>query len=219
MTFVEAARRRACASWRPHVHCTRVTAAAVRRRVRLRPRARQRSDALPALRYKANCSLPCWTTTATRRRSPSFSTDCPIRRRSTNSCMRSPTSAIESMRRKEDLIKVAMAEEVSHPEGQLCSWRAATATKESSDALFRAEGAHPANCAAIRRGWRASSCRCFFLTSWRDRLWSDVAETSQERAIRTMVDIFLERGASEIMEGTRPGPPARDGWSRASSAP
>lgn len=99
-------------------------------------------------------------------------------------------SAIDSMRRKEDLIKVAMAEEISHPEGQLCSWRAATATKASLTRYFGQKVQ-----AGELRGDPAWLARIFmslfFSYVMARRLWSEVSDTPPERAVATMVDIFL----------------------------
>ncbi|MDQ2908120.1 MAG: TetR/AcrR family transcriptional regulator [Candidatus Eremiobacteraeota bacterium] len=99
-------------------------------------------------------------------------------------------SAIDSMRRKEDLIKIAMAEEISYPEGQLCSWRSATAAKESLTRYFGQKvesGELQGDPAWLARVFMSM----FFSYVMARRLWCEVADTPPERAIATMVDVFL----------------------------
>jgi len=107
------------------------------------------------------------------------------------------TTAIESMRRKEDLIKVAMAEEIANPQAQLCAWRAPTATKESLTRYF----AQKIEAGELRgdAAWLARIfMSLFFSYVMARRLWEDISDrtgfgdTSQDLAVETMVNIFLD---------------------------
>ncbi len=99
--------------------------------------------------------------------------------------------SIESMRRKEDLIKVAMAEEVTNPEGDKCAWRAPAATKESLTRYF----AGKIDAGELRGDplWLARIfMSLFFSYVMARRLWAESGDGAQEQAVKTMVDIFLD---------------------------
>jgi len=99
-------------------------------------------------------------------------------------------SAIEVMRRKEDLIKVAMAEEITNPAGHLCAWRAPAATKERLTRYF----AGKVESGALRGNpdWLARVFMSMFFSYVMARqLWAQLGEPSDDEAVTTMIEIFL----------------------------
>jgi AcrR family transcriptional regulator len=101
------------------------------------------------------------------------------------------TAAIESMRRKEDLIKIAMAEEITNPQAQLCAWRAPTAAKESLTKFF----GQKIETDELRgdAGWLARIfMSLFFSYVMASRLWSGNGDASSDEAVKTMVRVFLD---------------------------
>ncbi|MBC5799300.1 MAG: TetR/AcrR family transcriptional regulator [Candidatus Eremiobacteraeota bacterium] len=99
-------------------------------------------------------------------------------------------AAIESMRRKEDLIKIAMAEEIADPHAQVCVWRAPTAAKESLVKYFGQKIE-----ARELRGDSAWLARIFmslfFSYVMARRLWSGI-DAPQDEAVEMMVNMFLD---------------------------
>jgi AcrR family transcriptional regulator len=100
------------------------------------------------------------------------------------------TTAIEAMRRKEDLIKIGMAEEVSNPEGSVCVWRAPVEARKALAGMLRERVA-----AGELRGDPDTLARIFmslfFSYVMARKLWSVDCELTQPEAVGTMVDIFL----------------------------
>jgi hypothetical protein len=98
-------------------------------------------------------------------------------------------SAVESLRRKEDLIKMSMAEELSNPEGCTCAWRAPTEARRMLTEFFAARVA-----SGELRGEAHLLSRTFmslfFALVLARGIWDDEAATPDE-AVTTMVDIFL----------------------------
>ncbi len=98
-------------------------------------------------------------------------------------------AAIEAIRRKEKLIKVAMAEEITNPEGHNCAWRAPAAARRHLRGYFAARIA-----AGELRGDPDFLARTFlslFFTFVMARaVWGD-GEQAQERVVTRLVAIFL----------------------------
>ncbi|MBC5809978.1 MAG: TetR/AcrR family transcriptional regulator [Candidatus Eremiobacteraeota bacterium] len=97
--------------------------------------------------------------------------------------------AVEHIALKEDLIKVAMAEEIVDPAGVSCTWRGPAEARTRLAEFMRAK-TH----AGELRGdpdflARVFLSLCFSLVIAR-RLWSDFPQP-RERALDAMVDIFL----------------------------
>ncbi|GAC1302333.1 MAG: TetR/AcrR family transcriptional regulator [Vulcanimicrobiaceae bacterium] len=99
-------------------------------------------------------------------------------------------SCVESMRRKEDLIRVSMAEELTNPDGHTCAWQAATATR-----LRLAEYFCERVAAGTLRGEPQMLARVFmslvFAFVMARKIWADL-DMPQESAIDILVDIFLK---------------------------
>jgi AcrR family transcriptional regulator len=98
-------------------------------------------------------------------------------------------AAIESIRQREDLIKVTMAEELSNPEGFTCAWRTPLAARVGVSGYMREKIA-----AGELRGDADTLARMFlslfFAYVMARKLWAD-AELPPERAAETMVALFL----------------------------
>lgn len=99
-------------------------------------------------------------------------------------------TAIEAMRRKEDLIKIGMAEEVSNPEGSVCVWRAPIEARLALAGMMRKRVE-----TGELRGDPDSLARIFmslfFSYVMARKLWSVDCELTQTDAVDTMIDIFL----------------------------
>ena len=99
-------------------------------------------------------------------------------------------SAIDVMRRKEDLIKVAMAEEIANPAGHVCAWRAPTATKERLTRYFsgKVDGGELRGDA----DWLARVFMSMFFSYVMARhLWAELGESTDDEAVAIMIGIFL----------------------------
>jgi AcrR family transcriptional regulator len=100
------------------------------------------------------------------------------------------TGAIEAMRRKEDLIKIGMAEEISNPEGSVCVWRAPVEVRRALAELMRQHVE-----AGELRGEPDTLARIFlslfFAYVMARKLWGVDCELDQAAAVDAMVDIFL----------------------------
>ncbi len=97
--------------------------------------------------------------------------------------------AVESLRQREDLIKVTMAEELGNPEGVACAWRAPVAVRATMTEFMRekvAAGELSGDPELLARLF----CSLFFAYVMARKMWSD-AQLSTERAIETIVDLFL----------------------------
>ncbi len=96
---------------------------------------------------------------------------------------------IESVKRKEDLIRVSMAEELTNPEGHTCAWQAATAARVQLSQFFagRVE-------AGILRGEPQVLARVFMSLFYSfvmaRKIWADF-DMPPETAVRDLVEIFL----------------------------
>jgi AcrR family transcriptional regulator len=97
--------------------------------------------------------------------------------------------AIEQLKRKEDLIKVSMAEEFSNPEGVTCAWQAQTAARAALTAYMQEKVS-----AGVLRGDPETLARLFmslfFAYVMARKLWTK-PEVSPDRAVAAIVDIFL----------------------------
>jgi AcrR family transcriptional regulator len=98
-------------------------------------------------------------------------------------------ASVDSLRRKEDLIKISMAEQLQNPEGHSCAWRAPTAARMKLTQFFAETVA-----AGELQGepeWLARVFMSMFFSLVIARgIWDDEAQ-APGRAVTTMVDIFL----------------------------
>ena len=98
-------------------------------------------------------------------------------------------AAVDSLRRKEDLIKISMAEQLTNPEGHSCAWRAPTAARKKLTQFFAETVA-----AGDLQGepeWLARVFMSLFFSLVLARgIWEEEAQ-SPAQAVTTMVDIFL----------------------------
>lgn len=98
-------------------------------------------------------------------------------------------AAIDNLRRKEDLIKVSMAEEFTNPEGHSCAWRAPTEARRRLTEFFEEKIA-----AGQLRGdpkWLARAFMSLFFSFVMARgIWGDEG-SAHEQAVTIMVEIFL----------------------------
>jgi AcrR family transcriptional regulator len=98
-------------------------------------------------------------------------------------------AAVDALRRKEDLIRMSMAEEISNPEGHSCAWRAPNEARRRLVQFFGEK---------VRTGelrgepeWLARIFMSLFFSLVLARgIWEDEALTP-EPAVTTMVEIFL----------------------------
>ncbi len=98
--------------------------------------------------------------------------------------------AIEALRRKEDLIKISMAEEISDPEGYACVWRAPSAARACLSTFFKQKV--EANEMRGDPDWLARTfMSLFFSYVMARKLWAGAVQTPQDDAVASMVDIFL----------------------------
>jgi AcrR family transcriptional regulator len=99
------------------------------------------------------------------------------------------SEAIESLRRKEDLIKASMAEEISNPEAGLCAWRAPVEGRRLLTEFMRQKVD-----AGELRGDPESLARIFmslfFAYVMAARLWHE-EERPGDVVTQTIVDTFL----------------------------
>ncbi|MFY9781139.1 MAG: TetR/AcrR family transcriptional regulator [Candidatus Baltobacteraceae bacterium] len=99
-------------------------------------------------------------------------------------------TAVEALRRKEDLIKIGMAEEVSNPEGSVCVWRAPVEARLALSGVMQERVE-----AGELRGDPDTLARVFmslfFSYVMARKLWSFDCELTQAEAVDAMVDIFL----------------------------
>lgn len=98
--------------------------------------------------------------------------------------------AVESIKRKEDLIKVAMAEEIANPEGTTCAWRVPTATRLRLTSYF-AEKVAAGELRGEPKMLGLTFMSLFFSYVMANVLWVDLEEMPQEQVVAVMVEIFL----------------------------
>jgi len=99
-------------------------------------------------------------------------------------------AGIEIMRRKEDLIKVSLAEEIASPNGELCAWRSPSAARASLIRYFDERIA-----ARELRGDSKTLARAFmsFVFAFvMARTLLDDPTLTQDKAVTEMVDLFLD---------------------------
>ena len=98
--------------------------------------------------------------------------------------------AVEIIKRKEDLMKVAMAEEITNPEGTTCAWRVPTAARLRLTSYF-AEKVAAGELRGEPKMLGLTFMSLFFSYVMANILWVDLGEMPQEQVIAVMVDIFL----------------------------
>lgn len=98
-------------------------------------------------------------------------------------------SCVESMKHKEDLIKVSMAEELTNPDGHTCAWQAPSAARERLSEYFGEKVAD-----GTLRGEPRMLARIFmslfFSFVMSRKIWADL-DVSHEAAIHDLIEIFL----------------------------
>jgi AcrR family transcriptional regulator len=98
-------------------------------------------------------------------------------------------NSIESMRRKEDLVRVSMAEELTNPEGHTCAWRAPAHARELLVRFFKEKVEASELCGEPE--WLARVfMSLFFSFVMARRIWADL-DVSSDDAVGTLVEIFL----------------------------
>lgn len=98
-------------------------------------------------------------------------------------------AAITSIRSKQDLIKISMAEEASNPDGMSCAWRAPTEARARLVTFFEEKvraGELRGDPALLTRTFMS----LFFAYVMARKIWSD-CESPQDEAVAMLVDIFL----------------------------
>jgi AcrR family transcriptional regulator len=98
-------------------------------------------------------------------------------------------AAVDALRKKEDLIKISMAEEIANPEGSTCAWRAPTEARRRLTEFFEGKVA-----SKELRGdahWLARTFMSLFFALVLARgIWGEEA-SAPSVAIESMVDLFL----------------------------
>jgi AcrR family transcriptional regulator len=97
--------------------------------------------------------------------------------------------SIESMRRKEDLVRVSMAEELTNPEGHTCAWRAPTHARELLVRFFK-EKVEASELSGEPEWLARVFMSLFFSFVMARRIWADL-DVSSDDAVGTLVEIFL----------------------------
>jgi AcrR family transcriptional regulator len=98
-------------------------------------------------------------------------------------------ASVDSIKRKEDLIRVAMAEELSNPEWDRCAWRSPNQVRVQLRQFFRERveaGALQGEAEWLARTFMS----LFFAFVVARRIWDDL-EVSPDEAIDKIVSIFL----------------------------
>ena len=98
--------------------------------------------------------------------------------------------AVEIVRRKEDLIKVAMAEEITNPEGTTCAWRVPTAARLRLTSFF-AEKVAAGELQGEPRMLSLTFMSLFFSYIMARTMWAELGGLPQEQIVAVMVDNFL----------------------------
>jgi AcrR family transcriptional regulator len=98
-------------------------------------------------------------------------------------------AAVDALKKKEDLIKISMAEEIANPEGSTCAWRAPTEARRRLTEFFAAKVA--SNELRGEAQWLARTFMSLFFSLVLARgIWGEEA-SSPNVAIDAMVDLFL----------------------------
>jgi AcrR family transcriptional regulator len=98
-------------------------------------------------------------------------------------------AAIDAMTRKQDLIRVSMAEELTDPVGHLCVWRAPTEARRQLRKFFGekvADGELHGSPDWLARSFMS----LFFALVMGRQIWADM-DVSTETSVTHLVDIFL----------------------------
>lgn len=98
-------------------------------------------------------------------------------------------ACVESMKRKEDLIKVSMAEELTNPEGHTCAWQAPTAARVRLVEYF-AERVEAKMLRGDPQMLSRTFMSLFFSFIMARKIWSEL-DLSPEAAVDNLVEIFL----------------------------
>lgn len=98
-------------------------------------------------------------------------------------------AAMDAMTRKQDLIRVSMAEEWTDPAGHTCAWRAPIEARYLLSSFF-AEKVRSRELSGDPEWLARVFMSLFFSLVMARRIWSDL-EYSPESATVNMVDIFL----------------------------
>ena len=99
------------------------------------------------------------------------------------------TSCVESMKRKEDLIKVSMAEEFTNPEGHTCAWQAPAAARVAMGEFF-AERVAAGTLQGEPQLLARSFMSLFFSFVVARKIWAEI-DMPTDDVVRHLVDIFL----------------------------
>lgn len=97
--------------------------------------------------------------------------------------------SIDSMRRREDLIKVSMAEEIANPDGLACAWRGPSEARQKLAGFFEekvAAGQLHGDPTMLARIFMS----LFFSFVMARKLWGDL-HVPKERAVGTIVEHFM----------------------------
>lgn len=97
--------------------------------------------------------------------------------------------SIEAMKRKEDLIKVSMAEEIANPEGHTCAWRAPSEARQMIGRFF-AEKVEAGQLRGDAQMLARVFMSLFFSFVVARKLWADLI-SSDETTVTTMVELFM----------------------------
>ena len=96
---------------------------------------------------------------------------------------------IESLKRKEDLMRITMAEEITNPEALTCAWQASTAARASLKDFFEknvASGALRGEGDILARVFMS----LFFALVMARKIWGDT-DVTHESVVENIVEIFL----------------------------
>lgn len=98
-------------------------------------------------------------------------------------------SCVESMKRKEDLIRVSMAEELLNPDGHTCAWQGPTAARAAMVAYFT----EVVDAGTLRGDPQMLSrvfMSLFFSYIMARKIWSEI-DMPTDLAVDNLVEIFL----------------------------
>lgn len=96
---------------------------------------------------------------------------------------------IESLKRKEDLMRITMAEEITNPEALTCAWQASTAARAALKEFFEenvASGALRGEEDILARVFMS----LFFALVMARKIWGDI-DVTHESVVENIVEIFL----------------------------
>lgn len=96
---------------------------------------------------------------------------------------------VESLRQREDLIKVTMAEEVANPNGLTCTWRGVSKA-HAEISSFLSEKVKRGDLRGDPNSLTRLLMSLFFAYVMSRKIWND-CEASVEEAVKMMVNLFL----------------------------